>query len=365
MDNYPILDHKYIIQSWIFTTARYNYTVYEKRILYRLIEYAQAEISGLKIKDHIERVHHNLKDVSISMPIASVLVAGIDTDCNKNYAAVKKACRALGKKYLEWEDLEKQEYWGDNIIYNINIKKREGIMHFSIANWVWDAIFDFSKGFRKFDIAIAMKFRSTYTMRFFEIISGQQSPLELTVSELRQMFFLENKYKHTNDFQKRVIDSSKDELDRVSPYSFEAIANYKGSKIVSYTFYPISISANQDEKLVQMEQMAKVTARLQLNQQIYEYLKFSFGFKTNEINKNKKTLVEGQKKIVNFIDFLASLRANANRANNPKGYVISAIKRTLASTEGIKGAKCQGSNYANSDYAIKDRVYQLITKYKV
>lgn len=360
MANTLIPDHKNIIQSYIFTTARYNYSLYEKRILYRLVEYAQDDISGIKIKDHIERVRHNLKDVSISMPIASVLVTTEEADYNKNYIEAKKACRALGRKYFEWEDLEKGEYWGDNIIYNINIKKGEGIMHFSVVNWIWDAILDFSKGFRKFDLAIAIRLKSTYSMRFFELMSGQSKPIEFSVNELRKMFCVENKYNLTADFQKRIIYSSQKELDKISPYSFEYVPNFLRNKIISYTFYPVFIAANQDKKLVQMEQRSKATARLQLDQRVYDYLHISFGFKTDEINKNKKVLVEGQKKIGNFIDFLASLRKNAQASNNPKGYIIASIKRNLLSSEDIKNAKRKGSVFASSPMALTDKVRELV-----
>ena len=129
-------------------------------------------------------------------------------------------------------------------------------------------------------------------MRFFEIMSGQTKPLELTISDIRVMFRLENKYGDIKDLQRRVLKAARKELDQVSPYSFEFIANYIGNKIVSFTLYPVFIAANQDEKLVEMEQHAKVTARLQLDQRVYDYLKISYGFKSEEINKNKKTLIE-------------------------------------------------------------------------
>ena len=365
MDNPLTYDfnHKYVIQSYIFTTAKYDYSIYEKRIIYRLIEYAQEEIEGLKIKDNLLKVHHNQSDVSIAMPIASILVPGEENNYNKNYAAAKKACKALGTKFFEWEDA-KGTYRGDNIVYNIEINKGSGIMKFHVVDWIWEAILDFSKGFRKFDLPIAMKLRSVYSMRFFEIMSGQNYPLELSLNEIRKMFRLEDKYKDVNDFQRRVLRSAREELDRVSPYSFEFIANYVGKKIVSFTFYPIFIAANQDEKLVEIEQMAKVTARLQLDTGIYDYLKISYGFKSEEINKNKKLLIEGQKTIVNFLDYLANLRPNAIHARNPKAYIIGAIQRTLQSSHEIKNAKRQGSNYHSSNNAIKDRVYQLALSFK-
>ena len=68
---------------------------------------------------------------------------------------------------------------------------------------------------------------------------------------------------------------------------------------------------------------------LQLENNVYDYLKFSFDFKSDEINKNKKTLIEGQNRIPDFMGFLGELKKGARLAESPKGYVIGAIKRKL------------------------------------
>lgn len=75
--------------------------------------------------------------------------------------------------------------------------------------------------------------------------------------------------------------------------------------------------------------MAKVTARLQPENNVYEYFRYSFDFKSDEINKKKKILIEGQNRIPDFMEFLGELKKGARPAENPKGYVIGAIKRKL------------------------------------
>ena len=85
----------------------------------------------------------------------------------------------------------------------------------------------------------------------------------------------------------------------------------------------------EDPALQEQARMAKVTARLQLENNVYDYLKFSFDFKSDEINKNKKTLIEGQNRIPDFMGFLGELKKGARLAESPKGYVIGAIKRKL------------------------------------
>ena len=85
----------------------------------------------------------------------------------------------------------------------------------------------------------------------------------------------------------------------------------------------------EDPALQEQARMAKITARLQIDNNIYDYLRYSYNFDSPEINRNKKTLIEGQNRIPDFIGFLAELKNGARMAKNPKGYVIGAIKKKL------------------------------------
>jgi phosphate starvation-inducible membrane PsiE len=47
-NNGVVISNKNLIQSYIMTTAKYDFSVYEKRILYLLVEMAQCEVEGRK-----------------------------------------------------------------------------------------------------------------------------------------------------------------------------------------------------------------------------------------------------------------------------------------------------------------------------
>ena len=72
---------------------------------------------------------------------------------------------------------------------------------------------------------------------------------------------------------------------------------------------------------------SKLSASIQISQEAYSYLRYSFEFKAEEISKNKKTIIEGEKKIPDFIGFLSSLVGPSRTAKNRIGYVINAIKK--------------------------------------
>lgn len=102
-----------------------------------------------------------------------------------------------------------------------------------------------------------------------------------------------------------------------------------GKKIIGWTLFPVFYEDREDPALQEQARMAKITARLQIDNNIYDYLRYSYNFDSPEINRNKKTLIEGQNRIPDFIGFLAELKNGARMAKNPKGYVIGAIKRKL------------------------------------
>lgn len=320
------LPNKAVFQSYIWTCAKYDFSPYEKRIIYRLIEFAQHWLEGVKIKDHMHKIEPTDCGVNITMPVADIL----RDETDNNYAKAKSAFTSLSKKGAEYEDDEIWFYTA--IIEHPKIKKGTGVATFHVYEPVWRAALDFTKGFKKYELVTAMKFKSVYAMRFYELMSGQTTPLFVPLEGsdgLRERFNLQGKYERVNDFRRKVIDVAKKELDKFSPYSFVAKEEKEGKKVIGWTLFPVFFEDREDPALQEQARIAKVTARLQLENNVYDYLKFSFDFKSDEINKNKKTLIEGQNRIPDFMGFLGELKKGARLAENPKGYVIGAIKRKL------------------------------------
>lgn len=321
-----IINNKQVFQSYVLTTAKYDFSPYEKRIMYRLIELAQKEIEGIKLKDNLRKIAPTNFGREITMPVSDIL----KDEQDKHYTIAKAAFRSLSEKHIEYEDDEVWSY--TPIITAPEIKKNSGSVKFYVFDNIWRCLLDFTKGFKKYELITAMKFKSAYAMRFYELMSGQTKPLFVPLEGpdgLRERFYLQGKYEKVNDFRRKVIDVAKKELDESSPYSFVAKEEKAGKKIIGWTFFPVFYENREDPALQEQARMAKVTARLQLENNVYDYLKFSFDFKSDEINKNKKTLIEGQNRIPDFMGFLGELKKGARLAENPKGYVIGAIKRKL------------------------------------
>lgn len=185
------LPNKAVFQSYIWTCAKYDFSPYEKRIIYRLIEFAQRWLEGIKIKDHMHKIEPSDCGVNITMPVASILR---DED-DHNYAKAKAAFTSLSKKGAEYEDDKIWFYTA--IIEHPKIEKGTGIATFHVYDPIWRAALDFTKGFKKYELITAMKFKSVYAMRFYELMSGQTQPLFVSLEGsdgLRERFCLTRKY---------------------------------------------------------------------------------------------------------------------------------------------------------------------------
>lgn len=319
-----IKSNELAIQSYIFTTAKYDFNAYEKRIMYRLVELAQDEIKGIMIRDNMHKIEPTLFGREITMPVADIL----RNEKDQNYTIAKKAFRSLAKKGVEYEDDKFWQYTA--IIANPKIDKIKGSVVFTVLDDIWRCLLDFTKGYRKYELVTAMQFKSVYSMRMYELMSGQKRPLEFTFEDLKQRFKLKDKYSKANDFKRWVLDIAKKELDESSPYSFNYIEIKEGRKVVAFKFFPTFHPDKQDPDLYEREKRSKLTARAQISREALDYLRYSFEFKAAEINKNKKTIIEGEQKIPDFIGFLSSLVGPSRTAKNRIGYVINAIKKKTA-----------------------------------
>lgn len=319
-----IKSNELAIQSYIFTTAKYDFNAYEKRIMYRLVELAQDEIKGIMIRDNMHKIEPTLFGREITMPVADIL----RNEKDQNYTIAKKAFRSLAQKGVEYEDDKFWQYTA--IISNPKIDKIKGSVVFTVLDDIWRCLLDFTKGYRKYELITAMQFKSVYSMRMYELMSGQKRPLEFTFEDLKQRFGVKDKYKLVGHFKTRVLDIAKKELDECSPYSFNYIEIKEGRKVVGFKFFPTFHPDKQDPELYEREKRSKLTARAQISREALDYLRYSFEFKAAEINKNKKTIIEGEQKIPDFIGFLSSLVGSSRTAKNRIGYVINAIKKKTA-----------------------------------
>ena len=319
------INNKEILQSYILTTAKYDFSVYEKRILYRLVELNQHLIEGQKLNDKIVLDNNQAGDISYTLPISLFLK---DDDKN-NHKEVKKALESLKRKELTYQD---DDTWASlTIIANPKISRYKETVTFTVDKMINDAFLDFSKGFKKYELKTAMEFESVYSMRFYELLSNQKTPINYSVEYLKEMFSLSDKYKLTADFIRYVIEPAKKELDKCSPYTFHYEKIKTGRKITGIRFIPIHQAQFEDESLKKQKAMKQMSNRWFIPKNIEDYLKYNYEFTDKELNNNLSLFesLHNHLSEEELLDFLVELKAQSvlYEIKNIKAYLIGSLKK--------------------------------------
>lgn len=330
---------KEVVESYIFSTVRHDFGIYSERLLLRLVELAQREIRGLDFKGgtSIGKVEIGAwGDAEVVIPVKDIL-SGED---DKNYSKAKAAVRNLMGRFLEYED--DQKYRATQILNEVDVDKVAGKMVIRVNRNIWQAMLDFSKGFRKYELETAVKLRGKYSLRIYKLVSKQTDPITYSIADLRAMWGLTEKYKKVDDFIKNTIVAAKEELDRVSPYSFDFIPNYsktaevnRGRKgrpaVTSITFFPRRRMSNESTDAVRKQ----VDPSILLDWELYDMLRHKFDFDTQGIRANITLFDTAQKECADILEFLDSIAPAALRASNVQGYVVNAVRKHLKEKLGI------------------------------
>lgn len=337
----PVVEEKIskeVVESYVFSTVRHDFGIYSERLLLRLVELAQREIRGLDFKGgtSIGKVKvGEWGDAEIIIPVKDIL-SGED---DKNYTKAKEAVRNLMGKFLEYEDDKK--YRATHILNDVDVDKVSGKMIIQVNRNIWNAMLDFSKGFRKYELETAVKLHGKYSLRIYKLVSKQSEPISYMISDLRKMWGLVDKYKKVDDFVKNTIEAAKRELDSVSPYSFEyaltaaksADVN-KGRKgrpaITSVTFFPKHLTRNDSTDAVRK----MVSPSMMLGRELTDMLLHKFDFDWTGIKANISLFDTAQHEF-DLLLFLDHIAPKALRAASTQGYVINAIKKHLKEECGV------------------------------
>lgn len=310
-------DSKDIVQSYLITTARYKFTVTEKRIMYRVIESGQDLIDGRKLRGNISVQKNLFLDREVSMSYSDVL------DDTSNGRIVRKALLDLTRKLVIWGDAKRGGAF--HLIESVKWDEVRGQFSFRVPREIWEAMMlQFEKGFRKYQLATAMNFSSVYSMRLYELISGQIYPLTYKVADLKVMLGIDGKYPRLYDLKKWVLNVAQKELDETADYGFKY--TIKGTKNATIMFAPYPISRGDHAERERLKRQLSV--RRLVPKEVLDYLKM-WGFTEREIKTHAEVLREVCSKMADPMLTIAEVCAKSRAKENPKGWVINALKGKL------------------------------------
>ena len=306
---------KEIIQSYLVTSAKYDFNVYEKRILYRIVELIQSELKGYPIGKGITIEPTLYGDRKITMPISRFLK---DSEEDKNHYHVKKAFKRLKSIVLEESN---KEYWTVySIVEKPEIRTGSSYVTFELDKHLYTDLLTFAKGYSQYELQVAFNFRSQYTMRLYEMISRCSRPaITYSIDNLREMFMLKHKYSDTNRFISKVIDPAQKELrDSKSPYwfTYEKIKEGRAFKNIQFN---VHYRPEYDKKLSK-----QTSIRWEVEKWFLDLLNESLSTDNKTWQPHRTILMKVQGSDYNEIK---KILKRAQKAKNPVGYTVNAFKK--------------------------------------
>ena len=359
-----------LVESWIFmTSSRYNFSIYSERLILRLIQIAQSQVLGANFKDgtDIGRISvGRLGHVTIEIPIRSLLSEG-DT----NYVQARSAVQELmhspwfvetpklsrdGTPVLDSKGRQEYEFRGSQILNNVDINVKPGTAVVEVNRNTWAAILDFSKGFRRYDLATALKLKLSSSLRMFKLLSNQSEPITFSLEMWRRMWGMDRRegdvldregrvvrsggeyvlYRDNSTFIKRAILPARDELDRKAAWTFDYKLVKEGKKIVGVTFFPIRRLDNLSQaNLIRLSSSAFPVSGT-IGRSAVEKLKNKLDFDDQGLKNNIRLFAAVHELRVDIDAFIDRVVPSAVRAPSPQGYFIKSLKNYLREKHGVE-----------------------------
>lgn len=329
----------------------YSIDIYTERLLAALVYAVQGQLEGVDPSTGID-VHPSptlQRYREIVMPI-SLLTSG---ERDRHYRYAVESIKLLQSIVIEFPKADRLSL--RNFIVDADIMRNTGRFHFSVSPEIWDAIASFSSGYRRTEFNMVRRLHRPVSYRFYKLVAGQDRPLKYSIDELCDMFGISDSYRVAWKFQKHYLEKCREELDRVSPWSFDytldssAAARSSSARgrmpkdqvVITARYIPANDPDNQYREVVDsLSSVASVLSpeslSLLLNQK-------DFGFTTDGLNSHMK-LVMACNASLGSEGFHRYLRetldmARQGNADNPAGILVWRMKSLMESVADGQGRR--------------------------
>ena len=260
-----------VFQSNTYTMSKQTFNLNEKRIM-------QFIIAKIKPTDTEFRRYE--------IPITEIAdMAKIST---KNmYSFAKTLMVDMVTKFILLQDEEKQRLKAFN--YFTELEYQSGVLTVELNKNIHQLFLNIKKNkthFTAYELTEFMTLSSTHAQRIYEILKqyskSKQREREIPLIELRELLNVENKYKLYANFRKRVLDFSKEHIEKNTNLRFKwKSITKRGRKVVAIRFYDIHEENEDLEKLREIAMLENYTDLEIYNEELNTYLTIK------EIKKNK------------------------------------------------------------------------------
>lgn len=304
-----------IKESYSMAISRAKLTLYESKLLVHAINSGQPRIKGLALSREHETLQHNYNMVELSVAIADVI------EQNGHYEHVVAAAKRLCERKFEWR-ADNGAWVVTSWVMRASHTAKSGLIKLIMDKTFYDCLFNFAYGYCHYDMTRALTFKCPASYRLYPLINGQRHTMTYSIEGLKKMLGVEDKYKKTNDFIRKVIEPAHKEL-KASPEGnyFEYKYKKEGQKIVALDITTVWRASDID-KQAEPHQL-----RTWLPDDMFKLLIQHCGFTPYQLARNRQ-LFENLCKLPHGMTILLGVmeRARKKRPVNMQGYIIGAIK---------------------------------------
>ncbi len=307
-----------IKQSWIVTCAKGKLSLYELRIIIKIVEFCQSQLKDVYITRHLERFKEHCEDVTMKIPMRYIL-----TDGSNHYEDVYEGARGLCSRTMEFLDTRTGTWRCSSIIHNVIHWKSKGIIEFTVYGAFLDALFDFTHGFSRYDLEQAMCMRLSSSVRLFMLMYGQTAPQDYSIGWLKESMGVSDKYKQTADFIKKCIKPACEEISEKTSIKVSWSPIKSGNKIVKIRLQTHRKPRPQENISIIAEEVKRMVSKDCLT-----YLMQEGGFTYRELSAHK-SLMERLSEHPCAVDLVRGITHRARTSNKTKGWIIAGLRAEL------------------------------------
>lgn len=195
------MDEINIYQDNRLTSAKYDLSLIEKRVLYQIILKVKTEYKN----DSLDRTL--FKDLLIHFESNEL----VNDSCSNNKGKVKKGLKDLRLRSFEYVD-EKGVWYECGFINRAKWDK--GIVEVQVSEFLLPFLVDLSREFTQFNMLTAISLKSRWSQRLFEIINQYKNlgGVNFPIEKFREILGLEDKYTKFSILRQRVLDTAYKEI---------------------------------------------------------------------------------------------------------------------------------------------------------
>lgn len=298
-----------VVKSNNLIEAKYNLTLNEQKILMHSVSKIDRN------KEKFNLVQTEVRDFA--------RLIGTTTDRYVEFRELVKSLRSKELIFINEEGKEIITGWLSSISY-----EGDGVIELEFSEKLAPELLKLREKFTKYQLQNILYMKNKHSIRIYELLKQYEKigKRKFEYFELRNLLGLKNEYKRKHDFEKKVIEPAKKEINAQTDITIDYTKIRKGRSIIGYNF-TIERTVLEDEEYIDY-----------LNEYYdIDDLKKRMGIEDENFNsKQVMDIFEAATEKVNEneIDVFEYIRINYNhikdKARNTYAYLLKAIKNDYA-----------------------------------